>query len=199
MPHTYKIFDIDPALLSYEGDIRLRMDNFRRKKAELVGENGSLCVFNNDKRGVAPDGSAMDEANAIHPYFYSFAGYAPRYAISTGLDDCDIPNLEKSTTPATVAIGLRSIGTARVYCECDTEREAYTDDGGFCSGGVSFDSLSFDNLCFDPSSELTAICYSAPKRWIAKRITLSTDGFRAPLALRSITYRFKISGRIKNR
>ena len=47
MPHTYKIFDIDPALLSYEGDIRLRMDNFRRKKAELVGENGSLCDFAN--------------------------------------------------------------------------------------------------------------------------------------------------------
>ena len=44
---AYKIFEYDPGLLPYERDIDLRMDNYERKKRELVGENGSLCDFAN--------------------------------------------------------------------------------------------------------------------------------------------------------
>ncbi|MBR2354493.1 MAG: alpha amylase C-terminal domain-containing protein [Clostridia bacterium] len=43
----YKIFEYDPDLLTYERDIALRMENYRRKHKELVGENGSLCDFAN--------------------------------------------------------------------------------------------------------------------------------------------------------
>ncbi len=44
---SYKIFEHDPGLLPYEKDILLRMDRYRRKRDELVGENGSLCDFAN--------------------------------------------------------------------------------------------------------------------------------------------------------
>ncbi|MBO5204025.1 MAG: alpha amylase C-terminal domain-containing protein [Clostridia bacterium] len=44
---SYKIFEYDPHLLPYEQDIVLRMDNYKRKKLELVGKRGKLCDFAN--------------------------------------------------------------------------------------------------------------------------------------------------------
>lgn len=41
------ILKIDPYLCSYEKDLRLRMDNYARKRAELVGEKGRLSTFAN--------------------------------------------------------------------------------------------------------------------------------------------------------
>ena len=44
---SYKIFDYDPSLLPYESEINLRMNNYYKKKAELVGEDGRLVDFAN--------------------------------------------------------------------------------------------------------------------------------------------------------
>ena len=43
----YKIFAYDPDLLPFEADINQRMENYRRKRKELVGEMGSLLDFAN--------------------------------------------------------------------------------------------------------------------------------------------------------
>ena len=43
----YKIFEYDPILRCFEGDIALRMENYRAKKRELVGEKGKLIDFAN--------------------------------------------------------------------------------------------------------------------------------------------------------
>ena len=43
----YKIFEIDPNLLNYRGDIELRMNNYKKKKAELVGDGRTLAEFAN--------------------------------------------------------------------------------------------------------------------------------------------------------
>ena len=42
-----KIFDYDPRLLPFEADINLRMENYMRKKHELVGRGGRLIDFAN--------------------------------------------------------------------------------------------------------------------------------------------------------
>ncbi len=44
---SYKIFEYDPYLKPFEADIELRMNNYRRKKAQIVGENGKLIDFAN--------------------------------------------------------------------------------------------------------------------------------------------------------
>ncbi len=44
---NYKIFKIDPYLKPFARDIELRMNNFTKKKAELLGESSSLCDFAN--------------------------------------------------------------------------------------------------------------------------------------------------------
>ncbi len=43
----YKIFEYDPQLLPYESDIRLRMENYKRKKKELLKKGQSLSDFAN--------------------------------------------------------------------------------------------------------------------------------------------------------
>ena len=44
---AYKIFEHDPYLLPFARDIELRMENYARKKRELVGARGKLCNFAN--------------------------------------------------------------------------------------------------------------------------------------------------------
>ena len=44
---SYKIFKYDPQLLPYKKDIELRMDNYRKKRNELVNDTDSLCDFAN--------------------------------------------------------------------------------------------------------------------------------------------------------
>ena len=43
----YKIYEIDPNLRNYSSDIELRMNNYNRKKAELVGDGRTLAEFAN--------------------------------------------------------------------------------------------------------------------------------------------------------
>jgi len=43
----YKIYEIDPNLREYTADIELRMKNYHRKKAELVGDGRTLAEFAN--------------------------------------------------------------------------------------------------------------------------------------------------------
>ena len=44
---TYRILKIDPYLKEYEKDINLRMDSYKRKRKELLGESDSLMDFAN--------------------------------------------------------------------------------------------------------------------------------------------------------
>ncbi len=44
---SYRILKIDPYLAPFEGDLNLRMDLYKGKKAELVGKDGSLVDFAN--------------------------------------------------------------------------------------------------------------------------------------------------------
>ena len=43
----YQITEIDPWLAPYAGDIELRMDRFREKRYQLVGDSASLESFAN--------------------------------------------------------------------------------------------------------------------------------------------------------
>ena len=42
-----RILEIDPYLAPYEGDLNMRMENFKNKKEELVGKRGRLTSFAN--------------------------------------------------------------------------------------------------------------------------------------------------------
>ena len=42
---SYRIFDYDPYLVPYKKDIELRMENYRRKKRELLGSWLTVMFF----------------------------------------------------------------------------------------------------------------------------------------------------------
>ncbi len=44
---SYKILEIDPYLKSFENDIDLRMDKYKRKRYELLGDKGNIVEFAN--------------------------------------------------------------------------------------------------------------------------------------------------------
>ena len=44
---SYQIFEIDPALIPYKADIEARMENYARKREELLKNADSLCDFAN--------------------------------------------------------------------------------------------------------------------------------------------------------
>ncbi len=44
---SYKIFEYDKGLLPFEADIELRLNNYKRKRYQLVGDNKSLIDFAN--------------------------------------------------------------------------------------------------------------------------------------------------------
>ena len=160
-------------------------------------------------RGVAPDviryaaGFDADEykrlmGSKIHPYFYSFAGHAPRYVIKTALDNCGIPHLTKSTVKKSLVIKAKGKSSECIECQVSTDGHDPVFIDRFPYVGASFDDFNFNDA---PWSVHRYDSYALPekeKRWIEKQITLSVDSFASPISVYSIAYRYTIKGKIKN-
>ena len=172
-------------------------------------ENGSVCIFNNDMRGVAPPDVAEDEdfdeeeykskyARRIHPYYYRFGDHTPTYALRTVLDNCGIPHLTKSTTKHSLAIKMSSAGNGSVVCEVGTDRSGYRENARVPNAEIDFSCFNFAYLAFETASHFTIPISEKEKNWIEKEIAISsTEG--APIAIYSMSYRFTVKGRIKTK
>ena len=172
-------------------------------------DDGSVCIFNNDMRGIAPpyiaEGDDFDKeeyklkySREIHPYFYSFAGHTPTYALRTVLDNCGIPHLAKSTVKHSLAIKMAAKGSGSVVCEVGTDRSGYSENARIPNAEVDFSSFDFAYLAFETADQFTIPISEKEKMWIEKEIAISSsDG--APIAIYSMSYRFTVKGRIKRK
>ncbi len=171
-------------------------------------ESGEVFRFNNDMRGKAPpyvsELSDYDEAsyadehgNEIHPYYYSHDGYAPTYALKTVDDDGGIPNLTKSTVKGSLTVRLHSRGKSRVKIEVGTENDGYFELADLTAPSFDFRELDFNALSFTNDDTLILPIKDRSKNWIKKSVAVYTREAASPFALESITYRFKIKGKIK--
>ncbi len=172
-------------------------------------ENGTVLVFNNDMRGKAPPRLTENDANfntedfearmgrRLHSDFYDFAGIAPKYVIKTGWDDCDIPYLSKNTVSASLSIKCKCENYSCIKCEQETDRSEYPDLDGFAAHKMSFDDFHFDSLTFNTHDGVTVASKTAAKKWTEQQTTLYSHTYHAPIGIYSISYRFKINGRIK--
>ena len=171
--------------------------------------DGSVLVFNNDKRGVPPqrltendekfdvDAYGSENEGRLHADFYDFAGVAPKYVIKTGWDSCDIPYLSKNTTRGSFSVKCKCWDYSRVACDAETDRAAFADTKGFAASRLSFHDLHFDSFSFNTSDSVTVSSRIDPKRWTEQQFTVYSETYRAPLGIYSISYRFKMNGRIK--
>ena len=173
-------------------------------------EGGVLMIFNNDMRGVAPpylrEKADFDPVKykqkmgrRIHPYYYSFDRHAPRYVVTTAKDDCDVPHLTKSTSKNSLVMRCASYTSSRIAVEIYTEREAYKELTFFPAGEWDFAELDFSAAVMDNAGYNSLPLSEKEKGWVEKQINVYSDEFLSPIALCSLTYRYKIKGRIKPR
>ena len=194
----------------------LRGGNFNPAKLLLaVGEllfaitgGGDLLLFNNDKRGVAPPHIKAEEdfdereyaeiyGRRIHPFYYSFAGHAPRYALQTKRDDCSLPHLEKSTVKGSLTVKCRATASGKLKCEVGSDSVGYREVAVFPSSPISFGEVDFSTLSLITDDVYTVPIREHAKGWIEKQITLYTDEFCSPFGIYTIAYRFYVKGKIK--
>ena len=172
--------------------------------------SGDVCVFNNDMRGVPPprvrDAADFDPeeygrkmSRRIHPYYYAFDDHAPTYRLSTALDDCSIPHLLKDTVKRSAVIKIGGYATPEINVEVGTDRHGYTHIATLPSGSLDFSELDFSRLSFDMADHATLPVDERERGWLEKQYTVFGNGFRSPFGIYSITYRYRIRGRIKKR
>lgn len=170
---------------------------------------GKISVFNNDKRGIAPDEirealdfDASDYAESfgrrIHPFYYSFANHAPRYAVKTVKDNCNLPHLSKSTVKRSLTIKCRAISGGSICCEAGSDRDGYREICRFPNRDLSFGDIDFGAMSLSPNDIYTVSLSEKLKNWVEKQITIYTTEFGSPFGIYSISYRFTVRGNIKN-
>lgn len=170
--------------------------------------NGTLCIFNNDMRGVPParisesedfDPAAYKEkmGNRIHPDFYSFCDRAPRYSLKFALDSCDIPYLTKNTVKNSAVIKCKSFASSRLTIEVGTDRSGYSEVTTCTGGDIDFYDIDFSSMDISTSEYSTMPFGEHEKRWVEKQIAIYSDDYCRPIGICSLTYRYTANGRIK--
>ena len=167
--------------------------------------SGDVCVFNSDMRGVAPPRISSAEdfdaseysrlfGNKIHPDFYDFAGHAPRYSVETAPDDCGLPHMAKRTLPGSLTIKLKCFTGSRVKCSVAYDTDGHIPLGEFNASALDLTSLAFDSLSFASSDSTVVMPDERATRWTEKSISLSSEEFRSPMGVYSVSYRYKAAG-----
>lgn len=172
-------------------------------------DNGDICIFNNDKRGVPPErlagrlGFDREEyeksfGRRIHSDFYSFNNRAVRYVARTVMDNMDVPHLTKSTVKNSLTAKLRLYSKTDVSFEIKTDRSDYSEVAKIPDTIPDFEDLDFSAFSFVSSDYSTVAVKEKEKGWIEKQLQVSSDKFNSPFGLCSQAYRYTVKGRIKN-
>lgn len=186
------------SLCSFEGDILF-----------FGTDNGDICVFNNDKRGIAPkyisDSLDFDpneyegyRGRRIHPAFYSFDTHSMRCGICTAPSDCKTAGLSKDTVKHSLVLKCRLDGTGKIKCEVKTNRSGYTEYASYPNAAPDFSDWSFASLTLSSEESVSLPINEKEKNWVDKEIAVYCDDFRTPIGVYSISYRYTLRGKIKN-
>ncbi len=172
-------------------------------------DNGTVCLFNTDKRGIPPhriirkvdfnlEEYQKSFGRKIHGDYYSFAYHAPLYVARTVMDNVDVPHLTKSTVKNSLTAKLRVYGKTDISFEVKTDKSDYCEIAKIPDTIPDFEDLDFSSLSFISSDYSTVAIKEKEKGWIEKQLQVSSDKFGAPFGLCSEAYRYTIKGRIKN-
>lgn len=155
-------------------------------------ENGALCVFNTDKFEITDDGTYI-----INRRWYSHAGHSYNCVMITKSDDCDVPNMRKSTVPRTCAVRVKAMpgSSFSLSVRCD----GITDNFGVaCQNTLDFSEMDFANFSFSMKNTMILPIAEKKKGWLEKQYILFSQQFRRPFGVYEISYGYRTSGRMKN-
>ncbi len=171
-------------------------------------ENGDICVFNTDKRGVPPEriknGSDFDAdaykarySRVIHPDFYDFDRHAPHYELMTALDDCGIPHLAKDMVKNSLVLKCQSYASSRLSLSVATDRELLREEAILPASFLSFSDVDFSALALSENDTFTVPLALRTRRFTEQQIAVTSDASRSPFGIYTIAYRFRVRGRIR--
>ena len=156
-------------------------------------ENGELCVFNTDKRGMAYDvGEAPD---VIGSKWYDRCGHRYESGFATLSDDCGYPQFAKSTVGKTLTLRAKRMPRSAFTLSVRSEREDWRTVESFTATDNSFFNVDFANFSFEDNSRSSYASSEKLKRWGEKQMYFYSDGFRQPFGIYGISYCYTFAGK----
>lgn len=151
--------------------------------------DGSLMLFNTDKR----------EADGLIPRrYYSFNGRAYFSGCATKSENCGRPGQQKSTVKGYGAVKLKSMTGGKIGVRVRTEKEDWQDCDTLYGGRLDFGETDFGVAEFSALPETVVPLREKKKRWVEKQLLFFSDEYQRPFGLFSVTYRYRVAGRIKS-
>lgn len=159
-------------------------------------DDGSLYLFNNDKRGAMPDEIPFYDAlnfdigelgeNRIHPLYYSFAGHTPCYALLTKETRCRKNSSDEKTN---ILIGIKRLGGKEIRLMEIADGEVISERALSCKNAKNSRKSLIRSNDF-----VTVSLNEHVKKAKTKQLCLMVNGFASPFGLAYISYDTKKKG-----
>ena len=176
--------------------------NFCYRSGMMVYEekfyNGALISCGYNASGYPLD-VLSNFPSHIDRRYYTFDGRRYFSGVSTKSDDCNIPNMTKSTIKHSLCLHLKSFGSGRVKVTVRTDQDNWKKIADAQNGVFAFDDIEFDRFTFNTSRRTTLIIPEKEKRWAEKQFSVYSDEYMRPFGIFDVSYRYKVAGRIKNK
>lgn len=169
-------------------------------------DNGDICVFNTDKRGVRPerlkDYSEQEYkaqfATTIDAEWYDRCGHAYLSGIETAFDNANVPHLTKNTIKKSCIVEVKLGLTSSFKSQFRTDRDGWSEPSQVAVKNDDFSDNDLFKADFTTNSNATLAVTEKTKKWVVKQYRMYSDKWRTPFGIYGIAYRYSIHGRIKN-
>jgi len=158
-------------------------------------ENGDVCVFNTDKRGVSYDEGELP--GIISSEWYDRCGHRYESGFSTLSDDCGYPQFAKSTVGKTLTLRAKRMPDSAFTLAVRSEREDWRAVEKFTVTDPTFCRMDFANFSFEDSERGIFSSSEKLKRWGEKQLYFYSDGFRRPFGIYGLSYCYSFAGRLR--
>lgn len=170
-------------------------------------DNGDICVFNTDKRGVRPErlkGDYTEQeykaqfATTIDAEWYDRCGHAYLSGIETAFDNANVPHLTKNTIKKSCIVEVKLGLTSSFNSQFRTDRDGWSEPSQVAVKNDDFSDNDLFKADFTTNSNATIAVTEKTKKWVVKQYRMYSDKWRTPFGIYGIAYRYSIHGRIKN-
>lgn len=170
-------------------------------------DNGDICVFNTDKRGVRPE-RLKDEyteqeykskySTTIDAEWYDRCGHAYLSGIETAFDNANVPHLTKDTIKKSCVVEVKLGLTSSFSSQFRTDRDGWSEPSLVSIRNNDFSDNNLFKADFTTNSNAALAVTEKTKKWVVKQYRMYSDKWRTPFGIYGIAYRYSIHGRIKN-
>ena len=113
--------------------------------------------------------------------------------------DCGIPHLAKSTIKKSTVVKTKSMYDSAAKIRVRTNNKGYESVARINSGIFDFEHTDFSSFSFAAEGQTIFAVKEKEKHWVEKQHWIYSDEFERPFAIHYLAFRYKVSGRIKNR